>query len=151
MGQWQTLAALEVLDSFGFTYVSTPGTTNVIAGGTYYLVAGTFTAGTLEHFTHVGGRLTYTGPTARLFSIDVSVSMTSSNNIITHWRVAQNGTTLADSEQQRKVSTGSDIGNCSVHGEAYLNPGDYIEVFCTSDVGQDAVSITAELMTLTVE
>ena len=151
MSQWQTLAALQALRAFGFAYVATPGATSVVTGGTYYLVAGTFAAGTLEQFTHSGGRLTYTGNGGgRLFSVDVSVSMTSSNNLITHWRVAKNGTTIASSEQMRKVATGTDVGNSSIHAEVELVENDYIEMFCTSDVGQDAVSITAELMTVTV-
>jgi hypothetical protein len=151
MSQWQTLAALQAVTAFGYCYVSSPAGTTVTSGGTYYLVAGTFAAGTLDQFTHNGsGRLTYTGTTTRLFSVDVSISMTSTNNIITHWRVAKNGTTIANSEQKRKVSTGSDVGNSSVHAEVELAANDYVEVFCTSDIGQDVISITADFMTITV-
>ena len=149
--QGHSQASVDALSSFGFLYVSTPAATSITTGGTFVKAAGTTTAGTLRDFTHVDNRLTYIGAEARVFSIDVAVSMISSNNIITHWRIAKNGTTIAASEQQRLVGTGADVGNAGVQAEAELSTGDYIELFCTSDTGEDAKSITAQRMTLTVE
>ncbi|KKN87429.1 hypothetical protein LCGC14_0258840 [marine sediment metagenome] len=144
-------AALDALQAFGFCHVSTPAATNIATGGTYVKTAGTTSPGTERDFTHTDNRLTYTGTETRLFAVIVAVSMTSSNNVTTHWRVAVNGTPLASSEQKRLVATGGDVGNASISTEVELSTGDYVEVWCTTEVGEDTKTIQAENMTLTVE
>jgi hypothetical protein len=152
MSQWSLPAAGEAQQAFGFMYMSAPAVNEITTGGTYEKVLGTTTAGTLRDFTHTDNRLTYTGATTRQFSVDVSVSMTGDNSITTHWRVAKGGVTIADSEQIRKIGTvGADVGNAGLHAEVTLATGEYLEVWHTTEAGEDLKDITAVKMTMTVE
>lgn len=124
--------------------------TTVTTGGTHYKVAGTTTAGHLSQFTHSNGRLTYTGPRRWFNILAVATITVNLSGGIVHLRIAKNGTETADSEQHQKVTAAGDKGNMSVFADLELGPGDYIEVFCTTDVGQDAKEITAEHLALIV-
>jgi hypothetical protein len=124
--------------------------TAVTTGGTFVKVAGTTTAGHLEGFTHANGRLTYNGP-KRWFTVQASatVSVDLSGGIV-HLQFYKSGALLPDSEQHRKVSTANDKGNMGCSTMVELEAGDYLELWTTTDVGQDGKNVTAEHVSITV-
>ena len=126
-------------------YVSSSAETTIVTQSVYVKVAGTTTQVSARGFTHSNNRATYTGtPDIHVF-ITASVSMTAAGtNVITAWRAAKNGTTIASSEVQRKVGTGTDIGALFIAAEADLSTNDYIEIFCANE--SDTTNMTADYM-----
>jgi hypothetical protein len=124
--------------------------TTVTTGGTFYKMAGTTTEQAAIGFTHTNGRLTYNGPDRTFFVLAVvTVSVNLAGGIV-HLQLAKNGTPVAASEQHRKVGSAGDLGNMSCSMIVDLAAGDYIELWTTTDVGQDGKLITAEHMDVTV-
>jgi len=135
----------------GIMYVSTPVATNVTNPATWYKIAGTTTSKLLNRFTHATGRLTYSGPGTFCYLAVVAISMLSNtNNFRAYFRFAVNGTTIADSEQQRKIGTGADLGNASMNTCLTLTNGDYVEVFVNSPDATGISTFTAEKMVVTL-
>jgi len=124
--------------------------TAITTGGTFVKVAGTTTPGILDGFTHTDGRLTFNGPKRRF---NVSVTATNSANLngaIVHLQLNKSGTLIAPSEQHRKIGSAGDLGNMSCPFVVELENGDYIELWATTELGQDGKTITCEHCVLTI-
>lgn len=135
-------------DPHGALFVSSASATAITAG-TFVKIAGTTTAGELQDFTHTTGRLTYAATPTRIFRVEVTVSTTSdTNNIVITLRLAKNGTTVAASEQDRKIGTGADIGNMTASWLVSLANTDFVEPFADIDTG--SANITATHLVLSV-
>lgn len=117
--------------------------TDIATGGTYVKVAGTTTAGNLVDFTHTNGRLTYQGPKRWFNVLAVTTVIDGLAGNTAHLRIAKNGTAIAASEQQRKIVQAGDIGNMSCEVDVELTSDDYVELYVTTNVGQDDEDFTA--------
>lgn len=141
MGQWQRT----VRERAGlYVAAGDAAATNVTTGGTFVKTAGTTTAGLLRGFTHTNGRLTYHGA-GGVFRVQAVATITVNlSGGTVHLQIAKNGTPIASSEQHRKVAAASDLGNMGCLVAVELERDDYLELYCTTDVGQDNKEITAE-------
>lgn len=139
------------LASSGGCYVSSSAASAAITAETYIILAGTTTTLTLKNFTHTSpGRLTYTGIETLRFIVNVALSFISTqSNELARFRFAKNGTTLAGSQINRKLGTGSDEGALSIAYELELATNDYIEVYCTL-AASTSDTITANTMVMVV-
>ncbi len=94
-------------------------------------------------------RLQYDGTADRVVHLACSVSMTAAaNNKLTRLRVAVNDTTNAESEVQRFVTTGADVGSTALHSFFKVSAGDYVELWVAN--GTDDVNMTITHMNLFV-
>lgn len=110
----------------------------------YEKVAGTTVAGAHSHLmtANTAGRITYNGTSDRHFHMVASIAMTSAaNNQTIAFRLAKNGTTLADTMIERRVGTGTDIGALAIHGDTVLSTNDYIELYVTNETSTANVTI----------
>lgn len=130
-------------------YNSANSATTITLAGTFYVLQGTTTAEFLASlFTHASpGRLTYTGTPTKQVQITALVSFSASaNNILTKWRIAKNGATIAASETQQFKGTGANIETVVCHATVSLATNDYIEIFCTNDsAGSTMTAVTSRL------
>jgi hypothetical protein len=133
---------------YGSLYVSTPASAG-ITSGTPAKLGGTTALDPSSGFSMpVDGRLRNDGST-RTFRVEAGVSATSdTGNIVLSLFIAKGGTEVASSEQQRKIGTGSDVGNMEVVLVVQLATNEYVEVF--GDVSAGTVNVTAQKMYLTV-
>ena len=147
MGQWQVRER-----SMGrfFIALGDEATTTVATGGTLVKVAGTTTAGHLASFTHTNGRLTYSGPRRWFNALAVLTVTVNQSGGIVHLQLDKSGVLCVDSEQHRKVAAAGDLGNMSCSTMVELETGDYLELWATTDVGQDNKLITAEHLSVLV-
>ena len=96
-------------------------------------------------------RWTYTGTETRIFKVTGSFSMTSSqSNEILRFRLAENGTTAADTEIARMLGTGTDLGAAAIQGIFELATDDYIELWATLDASSSD-TITVNNLNITIE
>ena len=132
--------------SYGGLYVSTPTATSIGVAGTFVKVAGTTTSTALRGFTMPqNNRLTYTGtPTIDVLVIGSVTMITAGTSDDIAFRLAENGTTDATTQQVRQIGTGSDQGSVSVQGNFTLATNDYIEMWCTNE--DDTQTVTANHM-----
>lgn len=131
----------------GGMYISTSAETTISAVDTPTLITGTYTAVSgLHDFTvSAAGRVTYTGTNDRFVEVMCSISFTSaSNNVIVAAHIAKNGTVVAQSEQQHKVGTGSDVGLMTFMAEIEMSTNDYVEPFIENKTGSG--NLTAEFL-----
>ena len=118
--------------SYGECYVSTPASTTLTTQSTYYLLAGTTTAGTyLQDFTHASpGRLTYTGGTTKKFQVlgalGVQVPSASETYVA---RVAKNGATIVASTVGIQLSSSGQRPCLATQTIIELATNDYIEIY----------------------
>lgn len=117
-------------------YVTTAAATPTITAGTpvNLLTNSTIASGNIspDEFTidNANKRLVYTGVATKIFDVFATMSTVSSaSNVILKGFVYKNGSLIASSEQERKIGTGSDIGNWSVHEKVELATNDYVEIF----------------------
>lgn len=94
----------------GSCYISTADTTTVSQTPTFTKIAGTYTAGELNGFTHSAGVLTYTGSLTKKFLVVASVSADATATDDYLFRVAKDGTSIAASQITRSISGANDIG-----------------------------------------
>jgi hypothetical protein len=132
-------------------YISTPAATGPFAAGTYVKLAGTYSnlsAGPDDFDEPVDGRLRYIGARTLVFNAYVSVSLSIDAAATVSVRLARNGTTIADSQQDVNMATASVAYPISLHTQVGLATNDYLEVFVDHDSGS-AKTVTAELLTMT--
>lgn len=131
-------------------YISAASATGPITAGSYTKVAGTYSnlsAGPDDFYEPVEGRLQYIGARTLIFNVQVSASLSIDAAATTSIRIARNGTTLADSEQDVRMATASVAYPVSLHTQVGLATNDYLEVFIDHDTGTK--TITAEQLTIT--
>jgi hypothetical protein len=125
------------------TAITTPGTFELLAGGTLEKSNG-------RNFTmDQDGRLTYEGTATRRCIVWVSLSYTiDQNNHETRWRIHKTGVHDPATEIIREVGTGTVPVNITLNGHITIEPGDYIEVVVTDVTG--TANITVERMQMGV-
>ena len=129
-------------------YVSSASASASITSGTYVNVLANSTiadeGGTGADWTidDTNKRITYIGTNNVNVYVTCSVSMTSStSNQVASFRVAKNGTTVAASQIDRKIGTGSDVGALSItHIFEDLSTNDYIELWATLDTSSQTIT-----------
>jgi hypothetical protein len=119
-------------------YVSSASASDAITATTYLNVLGNATvtdSGTSSAdwtIDDTNKRLTYTGTATRTFSAVCTFSMVSTqSNQVASFRFAKNGTTVAATQVNRKIGTGSDEGAAAITGIFSLATNDYIELHAT--------------------
>jgi hypothetical protein len=116
--------------------------TTITVEDTYYKVSGTTTVGQyIEKFTHTNNRLTYVGAFIGYFKVSAFMSVTSGNNNVIAFRVAKNGTTIAQSTSKSTTSGAGRSENIKLSDIVELNTNDYIEVFVTNTSGTNVVTV----------
>lgn len=139
-------------------YVSTSGASaNITVVDTYVNL---FTNATLSdggqstsEFTwdNTNKQIDYSGPSGRDVMVMATVSMTSTQgNAVASFRFAQNGTAYGSTEVQRKIGSGTDVGNCCMNAMLTLTNGDTIEVHCALDTVTGTETITAEVANISI-
>lgn len=121
-----------LVPAFGSMYISSAAATSISAQNTFTKVAGTTTleAVARDMSMPANNRLRYDGAITRQFLIKAAFSMTAAaSNEVYAFRLAKNGTTIAASEIQRFVGTGSDVGAAAVQASVELSTNDYVELF----------------------
>lgn len=111
----------------GSTYISTTTTTSVDQTPTFTKIAGTYTPGELNGFTHSAGVLTYTGSLTKKFLVTASISADATVADTYYFRIAKDGTSIAASQMTRAVGS-ADIGSISLSWVVELATNATIEV-----------------------
>lgn len=125
---------LDVCDAYVSSAVASAAITattylNVLANATIATAGQTGSEWTVDD---TNKRLTYTGTATRKFIATLSVSMiTSRSNTVASFRLAENGTTAAATQVDRKIGTGADVGALVCQGTFSLATNDYIELWGT--------------------
>lgn len=135
--------------AFGGIYISATAATGPITAGSYTKVAGTHTvlANGFDDFDEpVDGRLRYIGSRTLTFNVEACLSFTSNTITEARVRLATNGTTLVDSQQNVDIQDTTNTYAVCTLSQVGLATNDYVEVFITSDAGTP--TITAQTLTL---
>jgi hypothetical protein len=142
--------------SFADVVVTSAAATNAITATVYRNAlenANIGDAGLSAGFTvdNTNKRVTYnSGMPTRVYRVTGSIGMTSSkSNEIAYFRLAKNGTTDADTTQERKIGTGSDVGALAIQGMFSLAPTDYIELHTTLGASTSD-TVTVEMLNLSI-
>jgi hypothetical protein len=136
-------------------YVATPAASAAITATTYLNVLSNATiadsaAGSDFTVDLANRRITYTGAATKDFVASCTLTFVSSiSNEVARFRLAENGTTNAETEIARKLGTGADVGTAYLQGVFTLATNDYIELWATLDASA-ADTITVENMTFIV-
>jgi hypothetical protein len=124
--------------------------TTISASNTFVKGAGTTTAGSVnQRFTLTDNRATYIGALNGIFKVTISVSATSGNNQDLRFRVAKNGTTIAQSEVQETTSGSGRSQTLICQDLVSLVTDDYIELWVAN--GSSSQNITVENLNLIIE
>lgn len=134
----------------GQMYMSANASATTIGGANVYVkVAGTTVAGGInQKFTHTTGRLTFTGAIARAFKITSVCSALASTGNKVSFRVAKNGTSLAESTTTATVSASNRFESLACQAIVSLATNDYIELFVAND---NVTNVTVEDLNIVVE
>jgi len=142
-GKWWEFSTF-VPDAYGAIYVSSAAATTTGAG-TFVEDASTYSLGSSVANFALGSdsRLVYTGKIPIHAAVNASISATSSaSNLVSYYKImhydasATTTSGIDSSEQRRKIGTGSDVGNISVHADLVMEENDYVYL------GIDAASAT---------
>lgn len=132
-------------------YVSASASSDGYTAGTYVNVLSNATladAGQTSSDFTIGaatGLLTYTGTGTRLFLVTICFSMEADTEADpAHFRIAENGTTIASTQINRDIANTSDIGAAAIQGIVELETNDTISLWGTQTLigGTDTMTIT---------
>lgn len=94
-----------------------------------------------QKFTHVNGRLTYTGGFKKFFKISAIVSLSDGNNQVLAVYVAKNNQILPESEFQVATSGNGRTDNVKTQAITELSNGDYIEIFVQNKTSTTNITV----------
>jgi len=120
---------LTVLETDAYTnlYLNAPEELEITAGTP--LSPSDFTVKFVDGFTYAGGSLTWNGPDA-IIKVDGAVSMFADTpNVLVTISFGKNGVVEEDTNIDRKISTGGDVGAAPVAGCFSMTSGDYLDFF----------------------
>jgi hypothetical protein len=124
--------------------------TNIITQNVFVKGAGTTTQGSIsQRFTLTNNRATYIGALSGIFKITISVSATSGNNQLLRFRVAKNGTTIAQSEVEETTSGTGRSQTLICQDLVNLVTNDYLELWVAN--GSSNQDITVENLNVIIE
>jgi len=141
-----------ILPAYGEMFFQGNGTaTTIAAQSTPVKVAGTYVAGETQDFTHVAGTLTYTGAETRVFSVDVSTTVSLNLNTANITvLVAKNGAVIEQSGQSPDLDGVSpSFVPLSLNKLVSLSTNDTIEVW-TQNNSVNNEDITHQDLNVTV-
>jgi hypothetical protein len=118
------------------TFISSIGSfTKILTDGT--------TAGPLIVDFTIGDNIaTYTGTTGKYFKSSVSLAARTTNEDVMIFALAVNGVVL-DTSKVQTMNFFNEFISTFTHDVFYLNPGDYVEVWCTNNTSVSNVSVAA--------
>lgn len=134
-------------------HIETPAATTIVTPGTYVKVAGVTAIQEEDEFSMpANNRLQYDGEGGKVIDMHSSFSVTSdTNNVVLSTRLVINGAPTdswaEDTEIQRLIGTGADVGAVAIHGLKTMDPGDFVELWITGD---KAAAITMTKMVNTI-
>lgn len=130
--------------SVGSAWMINNATATTIASTvTYYKILGTTTAGSEnQRFNHTNNRLTYVGALSGAFKVTAVLSASSGNNQLLIFRIAKNGTTIAESESQVTTSGSGRSENIKSICVTGLVTNDYIEIFVQNSTATNNVTVS---------
>lgn len=124
--------------------------TDIITTNVFVKAAGTTTQGSIsQRFTLTNNRATYIGALSGIFKITISVSATSGNNQQLRFRVAKNGTTIAQSEVEETTSGVGRSQTLICQDLVDLVTNDYLELWVAN--GSTNQDITVENLNVIIE
>lgn len=124
--------------------------TDIITQDVFVKAAGTTTTGTItQRFTLTNNRATYIGALSGIFKITISLSATSGNNRLLRFRVAKNGTTIAQSEVEETTSGTGRSQTLICQDLVNLVTNDYLELWVAN--GSSNQDITVENLNVIIE
>jgi hypothetical protein len=137
-----------ISSAYAEMYISSAAPTATTREPTFIKVAGTYSAGPLQGFTHAAGTLTYTDPKSRVFLALIAMSLSNSVQDTLHFRIKQNSAGVERSEHHLLINTTLTAmgGLCTLLS---LQQGDTLEVI-VARVGAVALSMTMEHMNVTL-
>lgn len=68
--------------------------------------------------------------------------------VVSLFRIAKNGTTLAGSQIRRKIGTGADVASLGLGYIVELAPTDYVEVFVSCDTSNTEITASDMFVSL---
>lgn len=138
-----------IIPAFGSYWVATPQATTGLAISTYKKAAGTTAPGLTARFNHANNRLTYSGAVPIHCVLHAAVSFTTTGvNDILSVGFAKNDVVLPGAIF-RAVAQGSDIGAAGLTGDIGLAPGDYLELWVsTNAAGSPSVTLDTAYVTV---
>lgn len=117
--------------------------TTVSATNTEYKAEGTTTSGSLtSKFTNTDNRATYTGSIERIFSVTVTMSVTSGNNNQIGVYIAKNGTVIPESETYMTTNGSGRAESTPAQALVTLATNDYIEIFVENATAANDITVT---------
>lgn len=145
---WPEPVVVSQKSSAGF-YVTSAAASDAITATTYLNALSNATVAdggeTTSDWTidTANGRTTYTGTDTIRVTVIATISATSSqSNEVVRFRMAKNGTTIAKTEQSRKIGTGTDVGALALSAIIEVAENDYIELHTTLDTStSDTVTV----------
>jgi hypothetical protein len=136
-------------DLYGEMYISSSSGTTTAQTPTFTKIAGTYTSGSLNGFTHATGVLTYTGSVTRKFKVIASVTSDTNQSDVFEFQIYKNTSAAAGSEQHRQIGV-NDVGAVSLCAIVELATNDTVEIRVARQGGV-AASLTAEHMNVVIE
>lgn len=138
---------VDMIDQFNTAFInyfdfSSNAETSVSVVDTFQKLNTTTTQGFKRgDFVHTNNRITYTGVTTRIFSVQGIVSLESGNNKQIHVAFFQNEAIKACSEQQITTSGAGKASNMAFQCLAQLAKDDFIEVFVKNSTNTDNITL----------
>lgn len=125
--------------------------TTIGAVNTPVKISATYSSEELVSFTHLTGRLTYNGTSARKFRLQCSLSfLVATNDRRAGAYIAINGAVVTRSNQRSSGSGAADGGFVNLILVTTLNQNDYVEIFVENNETADSITVT-NLYTLITE
>ncbi len=137
----------------GQIYVSSSAETTIVTKSVFVKAAGTTTLTTspaaVGWSMSANNRLRYDGTADRIAHVTCAISLqAAANSKEIQWRLAKNGTTIADTTITRKIVVNSENGAAAITAIVGVSSGDYIELWVANDT--DNTNATLSKMILTV-
>jgi len=134
----------------GVLYASAPGTTPSLTAGVPVMLPGTTTLGDASNVTMPSNMRLQVNPGISMsYHVHAVISLSSSvNGVFVNYYLYKNGVLVPESEQQRKIANGNDVGNMSLYWPMTLADGDYLEIFIESS---KVTTLTVETCTFGVQ
>jgi hypothetical protein len=93
------------------------------------------------------GQMTYLGTESVEVDINATLSFTApANNQVLHFRIGKNGSTIAASEVQQKVGTGSDVETVPITATVQLTTGDHLSLFVRNETAIQDITVQTATM-----
>ena len=150
--QYNGVVWLPYTKSNAAMYFNGNATPTIIAAlNTPVKIIDTYLSEELVAFTHLNGRLTYTGATTKKFVFDASISFNSvSNDRKVSVYFAVNGVVIPRSKKSTSTNQPADGANVSSLVVTTLNLNDYVECFVEANETVENITVT-DLYTLITE